>query len=136
MIGIIKENVDEEGTQTFQRKYFPFPLYIDEKKSFYKALGSRKMNIFRALRSYSGLKKRLKVKGNIEGNYRGEGLLQGGVILVSTTSRGTDGVELPEPLPTREAQSEREGRVLFQYMEQTGSEVPVKDIEDAVLNAS
>lgn len=133
MIGIIKENTDVEGIQTFQRKYFPFPLYIDEKKGFYKALGNRKRIFFNILRSYSGLRKRLKMKGKIEGNYKGEGLLQGGVILVSTASGSAD--DVASPSSAGESHSEGEGKVLFQYVEQTGSEVPVKDIEEAVLTA-
>mmetsp|Transcript_4840 Transcript_4840/g.9126 ORF Transcript_4840/g.9126 Transcript_4840/m.9126 type:complete len:137 (+) Transcript_4840:360-770(+) len=135
MIGIIKENTDVEGVQTFQRKFFPFPLYIDEEKGFYKALGNRKRIIFNLMRSYSGLKKRLKKKGNIKGNYKGEGLLQGGVLLVSSASGGANGMKPHAPGLSGEPQPEREGKVLYQYVEQSGREVPVNDIEQAVLNA-
>ena len=49
VIGVIKEvapcataKTDEElGVQEFQDQYWPFPLYLDESKEFYSALGSR-----------------------------------------------------------------------------------------------
>jgi hypothetical protein len=118
MMGVLKENTDVEGVQIFQNKYFPFPLYVDKERQFYKELGNRKIytqqwNIFKMLKSYSGVRNRLQTKGNIEGNLKGEGLVQGGVLLVS-----------------------RAKGVVFQYAEKTGSEVPVDDIESIVNDLS
>lgn len=84
-------------------------MYKDESQAFYTALGTRKLSIstwnpikmFRGMRNIS---KRLSKK-NISGNYKGEGLVQGGVIIFDAT-----------------------GKARFAYREETGSEVPVEDI--------
>ena len=113
MIGVLKEDTDTDGVKTFQNKYFPFPLYVDKERQFYKELGNRKLhswNIFNMLTSYPRLQKRWASKGDdITGNYRGEGLLQGGVLLVS-----------------------KEHGVVFKHTEKTGSELPVGSIESIV----
>jgi hypothetical protein len=121
MLGVLKDDGDTEGIETFQNKYFPFPLYIDKQQVFYKELGNRKLyaqpfsswNVFKLVQSFAGLRQRLKAKGNIEGNYKGEGLLQGGVILVS-----------------------RKKGVVYQHAEETGSELPVDEIESKVIEYS
>lgn len=117
MMGVLKEDTDTEGIQTFQNNFYPFPLYVDQELQFYKALGNRKLrswNIFKMLTSYPGLKKRLasKSEGGIAGNYKGEGLLQGGVLLTSGTQQ----------------------EVVLQYTEKTGNEVPVTEIESKVID--
>ena len=51
LVGIVKEVAPCKGAQTdeelglgeFQEKYFPHPLYIDEKKDAYKYLGDRSL---------------------------------------------------------------------------------------------
>jgi hypothetical protein len=147
MIGILKDDTDKEGVETFQKKYFPFPLYVDEEQTFYKVLGNRKIytqkwNIFKMITSFPGLKQRLRRKGNIAGNFKGEGLLQGGVLVVSSSSQAS----MPAPRMKQKSSWSRRTidldvpvhvsvpRVVYQYSEQTGSEVPVHEIENAVLD--
>lgn len=89
--------------------YFNYPLYKDETQSFYKALGSRKLKItsWNPIKIYRGIRdmnKRLSSKG-ISGNMKGEGLVQGGVIIFDNS-----------------------GTARFAYREETGSEMPVEDI--------
>ena len=99
--------------QEFATEYFPYPLYRDEETTFYTALGARKMKvtsfnpfkIFRALREVG---KRLKKK-QISGNMKGEGLVQGGIIIF-----------------------DKAGRARYAYREETGFEVPIEDIIAAV----
>lgn len=101
--------MDDPGLYDFYNEYFTYPLYKDESLSFYTALGTRKLKIstwnpikmFRGMRNIS---KRLSKK-NISGNYKGEGLVQGGVIIFDAT-----------------------GKARFAYREETGSEIPIEDI--------
>lgn len=114
LFGLVKETgVDDKGLVDFQTKYFPHPLYRDEEKAFYDALGRRKVSIstWNPLKMFRGMKKmnkRLKAK-NLEGNMKGEGLVQGGIIIFG-----------------------KDGKAKYCYEEETGSEVPVNDILAAV----
>lgn len=124
LIGIIKEvapcptaQTDEElGVGEFQKTYFDYPLYIDEDLGFYKYLGSRSLikdvpfswNPFTLYNSFKELGTRLKTK-NVEGNYKGEGLTLGGIIIYS-----------------------KKKGVVFEYKEMTGSAIPKEDIEAAI----
>lgn len=98
-----------EGLSEFQSQYFPYPLYRDESLSFYSALGTRKMglktyNPFKIWKDVRGIGKRLKAK-NIDGNYVGEGYVQGGIIVF-----------------------DKNGEARYAYREDTGEEVPVNDV--------
>jgi len=55
------------------------------------------------------MNKRLKSKVGLEGNFKGEGLVQGGVIVFG-----------------------RDGTAKYAYKEETGTELPVSDILSAV----
>lgn len=114
LFGVIKEtSIDDEGLIEFYSKYYPFPLYLDTDKEFYTALGARKMSIslnpFKLFSSISSTRKRFKNK-NISGNMKGEGILQGGVILFS----------------------KKDSMPVYVYQEKTGDEIPVQEIIDAV----
>lgn len=115
LFGVIKETaVDDAGLIEFYSKYYPFPLYLDKEKAFYSALGNRKLSIsWNPLSWYgaiSSVRKRHKQK-NISGNLKGEGLIQGGVILFS----------------------KKEGdKPVYTYQEKTGDEIPVEEIIEAV----
>ncbi|EJK66772.1 hypothetical protein THAOC_12266 [Thalassiosira oceanica] len=111
LIGLIKETgVDDAGISP--RKSFTSDS-SDEETAFYKALGSRKLGltswnpikIFRGLREVG---RRLKEKG-ISGNFKGEGLVQGGVVIFDSA-----------------------GNPRYAYREKTGEELPVEDIAAAV----
>jgi len=116
LFGVIKETaVDDAGLIEFYSKYYPFPLYLDKEKAFYSALGDRKMSIsswnpFNWISAISAMRKRHKGK-NISGNLKGEGILQGGVILFSKK----DG-----------------DKPVYAYQEKTGDEMPVEEIIEAV----
>jgi AhpC/TSA antioxidant enzyme len=115
IIGIIKEvapcataKTDEElGVSEFQEKYFPYPLYLDEEKGFYEALGKRTFsnlegtwNPFKFFEGLKSIGNRIKTK-SLEGNMRGEGLILGGIFVISpkkksfTTFPENTGKEIP-----------------------------------------
>merc|ERR1712154_47852 len=76
LFGLVKEiGVDDEGLEGFHSDYFKYPLYLDETKSFYTALGNRKLSgtslfglLYQSL--FGSLGKRMK---GITGNMKGEG---------------------------------------------------------------
>lgn len=113
IFGIVKEvGVDDEGLAEFESTFFPYPLYRDESQMFYNALGLRKMSVkswnpFKIFRGLREVYKRL-TKKNISGNMKGEGLIQGGIIIFDRT-----------------------GKARFAYREETGFEVPINDIISA-----
>ena len=115
VVGIVKEKTDRNGLETFQNRFFPFPLYEDKDKRFYSLLGSRTVftnknwNVFNTVKMLSQVRKRLRSKGRITGNFKGEGNIQGGVLLVTQQSG-----------------------VVYQYSEKTGHEVPIGEIESEI----
>ena len=126
VIGVVKEEEDEAktlGVQEFAEHYFCGPLYLDSERRLYEALGNRKLSlatlgrlVLNPLTSYREMKAasaRYKAKGGVAGNYKGEGLVQGGVIVVSPA-----------------------GKVVYTYLEATGSQLPVDEIEKAIDSLS
>lgn len=117
IIAIIKETgVDNEGIVGFQHDYFDYQLYCDKTYAFYQALGDRKLGVQFALNPLALLDllcnafSRLSSKG-VEGNMVGEGFTQGGLIFF-----GPDG----EPK--------------FAYEEETGKDVPIRDLVAVIHN--
>lgn len=82
---------DDEGLKEFYDQHFPFPLYKDEEKEIYKAIGAGSIlagmswNPLKVWRDIKAMGQRLKKK-KIEGNLVGEGLKTGGVVVF-----GSDG---------------------------------------------
>lgn len=130
LIGIIKEvaptksvETDEKlGVNEFHVKYFNGrPLYLDEEKLFYRALGGRKLTdsfsfwaLLKPWELYSSFVKmgaRLKEK-KIDGNLAGEGLLQGGLMVFGPG----------------------EADAIYVYQEKTGSEIPLDELEASLLD--
>lgn len=90
-----------------------FSIALLFRVSFYSALGSRKLSLstwnpFKLWRGMREVYKRLKVK-KISGNLKGEGLIQGGIIIF-----------------------DKLGKARYAYREETGSEIPIDDIIRAV----
>lgn len=112
IFGIVKETgVDDSGLWEFHETYFPYPIYCDKSWAFYNALGNRKVGInsliwnpFTLFSILCETLQRLKDK-KIEGNMTGEGLVQGGIVFFG-----------------------KDGRPKYAYQEQTGVDLPVKDI--------
>lgn len=107
------------GVGEFQSNYFKdYPVYLNEGKEFYSYLGNKSLfkqklwtwNPFALYTSFKNLGTRLKEK-KIDGNMVGEGLIQGGVLLISPT----------------------EG-VVYSYNEATGYELPLFEISEAIYN--
>lgn len=126
VFGVIKEYGATEaedtklGTSDFANKYFTCgELYLDEARAVYKeVLGNKKLSLpigkmlFSPLTTWREIKAmgaRTKEKG-VEGNMAGEGLVKGGILIVGPG--GTD--------------------VIYSYAEETGSEIPIKEIEEAL----
>lgn len=110
LFGLVKETgVDDEGLVDFYEK-FPFPLYRDEGLVFYKdffgdsKLGFSTFNPFALYRGYKNMMGRLNEKG-LEGNMKGEGMVQGGIIVFG-----------------------KDGEVKYAYREETGSPLPENDL--------
>lgn len=119
LFGVVKETgVDDEGLRVFHKDHFPYPLYRDENLDFYRAFGDGKitdhmslwslLNPYRIYKGMKGMGKRMKSK-NLTGNYVGEGLKTGGIIVF-----GSDG----EPK--------------YAYAEITGSALEVDDLVAAI----
>ena len=121
----------ELGVGEFQSKYFPHPVYLDKDLKFYEHLGKKSLltqlspwNIYswNPVRLYSdfvALGQRMKDKG-LEGNLKGEGFVQGGVlVLAPAAAKGELG----------------SGLVAYQHNEQTGADLPYADIKAAVDKA-
>jgi len=114
MWGVLKEvGVDDEGLADFYHNHFTFPLYLDLEHETFQAFGSRTIGLttWNPLRLYRGFKamgKRLADK-NITGNYKGEGTIQGGILLF-----------------------DKQGQLRYAYDEEIGTELPMEDIQAAV----
>lgn len=135
-VGIIKEVGEQDdvsiaedtlGTKLFQEQYYPFPLYLDRKMDFYHALGKRKIyslfnwNPFTWWSSLNKMSKRVDDR-HIPGNLAGEGIILGGVLVIARGEQQKGAGTTTAGVP----------RVVYQYLEQTGSPVPVDDIAAAV----
>jgi hypothetical protein len=104
--GIIKEvGVDDNGLMEFQQQYFNnLPVYHDINNDIYTAFGKRSIlklrtwNPFSIYRGFKNIGKRLSEQ-NITGNYKGEGMIQGGIIIfdASGTIRYTINEEIGTP---------------------------------------
>lgn len=112
--GIVKEtNVDDAGLAEFYHDYFTFPLFRDTSLAVYQAMGNRKLklntwNPWRLWKGYRTMTKRLKRK-NLSGNLKGEGLIQGGVLVF-----------------------DKQGELRYAYEEETGSELNMDDVQEAI----
>ena len=113
--GVVKEtSVDDEGLVEFVQNYFSFDLYRDEGLSLYSALGNRSIfslktwNPLRWYRWLTNVSSRLHAK-NITGNFKGEGIIQGGVLIF-----------------------DRHGTLRFAYEEVTGEELNTDEILEAL----
>ncbi len=127
LIGIIKEiapvrggpRYDAQlGVTEFQENYFKnYPVYLDSEREFFNLFGLHYLtsqpfhswNPIKLYISFSELMKRLDKK-NIKGNVTGEGLLQGGVLVVNNKKKTVD----------------------YSYKELTGYLLPVNEIENAI----
>lgn len=111
IFGVVKEiGVDDQGLWEFQKDFFPYPIYRDQSYTFYTALGDRKL-AFNLLFNPLGFLpmildawNRVTKKG-IRGNLRGEGIVQGGIVLF-----------------------DKSGKPLAMYQEETGVDLPVSDL--------
>jgi hypothetical protein len=115
IFGVVKETgVDDEGLSDFYSKSFTYPLYRDERLVFYndffngRKLGLSSFNPYKLYKGYKKMTARLNEKG-LEGNMKGEGIVQGGIIIFN-----------------------RKGEAMYAYEEETGSPLPVDDIMAAV----
>jgi hypothetical protein len=111
--GIVKETgVDDEGLYEFQKTYYPYPLYKDVEWAIYKAMGNRKIalttwNPWKLWKGYKALSQRLKEQ-KIDGNLKGEGMIQGGILLFDA-----------------------QGILRYAYEEEIGTPLDIKDIRAA-----
>lgn len=121
LIAVVKEiGIDDVGLSDFYLDYFTHPLYHDEQRYIYDYLGNRqiKLSTWNPLRWISYLRQmssRHKSKTTsqgikLQGNMKGEGLIQGGVILFDS-----------------------KGVPKYAYREETGDELPIDDIKQAAM---
>lgn len=121
-----EEKPDDLGISEFDSKYFACgTLFLDEERKIFDMLGNRKISLpmgkllnpfkWKEVRSdLKAMKERMESKG-VEGNMKGDGLVQGGVLVVG-------------PAPSCE--------VRYTYLEKTGSELPIDEIEAALKELS
>jgi hypothetical protein len=111
--GIVKETgVDDEGLYEFQKTYYPFPLYKDVQWAIYNAMGNRKIalttwNPWKLWKGYKAMSQRLKQQ-KIDGNLKGEGMIQGGILVFDAS-----------------------GILRYAYEEEIGTPLDMKDIRGA-----
>lgn len=125
MVGFVKEEETPEqdlGVVEFATKYFCGSLYLDEARETFQQLGDRKISLplgtlLRPWKLWGAMKElgaRTKEKG-VEGNMKGDGLVQGGIVVVG-------------PAP--------ECTVLYTYLEETGKPIPVDEIDAAIAECN
>jgi len=106
--------VDDEGLIEFYKDFFPFSLYRDDGLATYQAFGNRwiSFNPFRKSwnlwKQFRETSKRFQER-NLTGNLKGEGLVQGGVLLFDAR-----------------------GQLRFALEEEAGDELPLDDIQAAL----
>jgi AhpC/TSA antioxidant enzyme len=90
--GIIKEvGVDDNGLMEFQTQYFNnLPIYHDINNDVYNAFGKRsifKLRTWNPISIYRGFRNigQRMTEQNITGNYKGEGIIQGGILIFDAT---------------------------------------------------
>mmetsp|Transcript_21149 Transcript_21149/g.29644 ORF Transcript_21149/g.29644 Transcript_21149/m.29644 type:complete len:121 (-) Transcript_21149:215-577(-) len=89
MHALVHENLPGE-LKGFQRYWKDYPVYLDEEKNFFKALGDRWLGIISGFTSSRVWKNVDRAKnGGYKGNLKGEGRLLGGVLVVG---KGDEGV--------------------------------------------
>jgi len=99
-VGVVKEAEKPDtpaeellGVEEFESGYFCGPLYQDTNRGFYEHLGDQKiftlgtlgkalLNPLKTRAELKALGERLKAK-SIDGNMRGDGLVKGGVLVIS-----------------------------------------------------
>ena len=116
VFGVVKETgIDDAGLAEFQERYFAsYPLYRDTTYAFYQALGDRRLGIGAVLNPMVlfGLLcdavTQLRSK-TIGGNGKGEGVVQGGIIVF-----------------------DRDGKPVCMYEEETGVTLRVAEIAAAL----
>jgi hypothetical protein len=111
LFGTVKEiHVDDTGLNEFYHEYYTYPMYKDDNLFFYNDFfGKRTVtlpsyNPFKLVSEAVTVKKRLSEK-NVSGNIKGEGLVQGGVIVFDKC-----------------------GKPRYAYEEETGKEMNMDDI--------
>eukprot|EP00978_Attheya_sp_CCMP212_P025244 scaffold80865_cov55-Attheya_sp.AAC.7 len=115
LFGVVKETgVDDEGLIKFNTDYFKRTLYRDKDLLFYDALGDRRLLSWNPLKLFSIIKTRKTAMDRVKGkgismNLKGEGFVQGGVIIFG-----------------------KDGEPKYVYEEDTYHEIPVDDIIAAV----
>jgi hypothetical protein len=119
LYAVIKEvDVDDEGLSDFEKYFNHNDIFLDEKKEFHSALGNHSMlnqrlHSWNPLTLYTDFKKlmgRMEKKG-IKGNLKGEGLLKGGLFIVTPTAG-----------------------VVYQHHEVSGTPMPYEEIENVVAS--
>mmetsp|Transcript_29248 Transcript_29248/g.69631 ORF Transcript_29248/g.69631 Transcript_29248/m.69631 type:complete len:126 (-) Transcript_29248:105-482(-) len=119
LFGTVKEvGVDDEGLAEFHNEHFDFPLFKDDGLVLYNDFfGKRSIklttyNPMKLYRGYKDMNKRLKEK-KLDGNLKGEGMIQGGLILF-----------------------DKNGDAKYAYEEEIGSPINIDDVVAALKDLS
>lgn len=119
LFGTVKEvGVDDEGLAEFHNEHFAFPLFRDNGLVLYNNFfGKRSIklttyNPMKLYRGYKDMNKRLKEK-KLDGNLKGEGMIQGGLILF-----------------------DKNGEAKYAYEEEIGSPINIDDVVAALKDLS
>lgn len=115
------EKLDLEGLAAFQSRYFnDNAVYIDLNNEFYNAFGNKSL-LSQSLRSWNPfvLFSDMKAVGarltekKIEGNYKGEGLIKGGLFIITP-----------------------DNNIVYHHYEKTGFTIPYEEIENVLASLS
>jgi hypothetical protein len=111
LFGTVKEiGVDDAGLAEFHREYYNYPLFKDDGMVLYNDFfGKRKIklttyNPFKLYSGYNAMTSRVKGK-KLDGNLKGEGIVQGGIVIF-----------------------DKDGNARYAYEEEIGKELVMEDI--------
>jgi hypothetical protein len=111
LFGTVKEiGVDDAGLTEFYTDHYTYPLFKDDGLVFYNDFfGKKKIklttyNPFKLYSGYNAMTQRMKEK-KLDGNLKGEGMVQGGVIIF-----------------------DKNGKARYAYEEETGKELVMEEI--------
>jgi len=110
VVGAIKEiDVDNEALIEFYDEYFHFPIYKDAKWDIFKAMGGRRIPLWKLLSTFPKMNKRYKQNNIKNVPFGGDIWTQGGVLIF-----------------------DRKGRVRHVYYENYGEELNLDELRQAI----
>ena len=117
LVAVLNEDLPEQ-VAAFAKDFWPGELYLDQEKAFFAAVGGgtvRRGTLLTFLNPFSRVWANAKAAKGVEGNFEGDGLTYGGLLVVRP----------------------RSGAVEYAFQEETfGDHAPHEDVLAAALRAA